>query len=1280
MQARPGRHVPTGGGGLLATNAGNYQIQYTRILESNENGSLTNDGVVSGDITVGDIDTYVFDVNAGEAAHIRVIDTNGDAFYPQLWLYNPDGTLNQRVSAQMTAEFDCYASASYCRLNQAGTYRLVVEDLSATNAGNYQIQYTRILESNENGSLTNDGVVSGDITVGDIDTYVFDVNAGEAAHIRVIDTNGDAFYPQLWLYNPDGTLNQRVSAQMTAEFDCYASASYCRLNQAGTYRLVVEDLSATNAGNYQIQYTRILESNENGSLTNDGVVSGDITVGDIDTYVFDVNAGEAAHIRVIDTNGDAFYPQLWLYNPDGTLNQRVSDQTTAEFDCYASASYCRLNQAGTYRLVVEDLSATNAGNYEITFDGPPQVSDRSLDRDKDAVFDIADNCPNVPNISQQDSNSNGIGDACDFGASTISPTPVTVINAAGLYVREGPGTSYPVVSEISNGQTFVAFQQLTQSGNTWYRIYQPCGNTGWCAAWIAGANGGTTYVSQSPSATQVQVGDTENLGLNLRASPGGSVRDSVYDNQYFVTTGSAPSGNGCNSNWYAIDTPLSSLTPTGWVCGDYVGLAGAGAPGPANIAGKVSGPSGFSASNVTMSLSGAATASTSPAGSGDFSFTNLPQGSYTITPGLAGYTFQPASHTRTLTGVDTGGLDFRACETGTAYTGTLTDATGNPITNAEVTIGGVTVTPNASGDYSVPGLACGSHPITVTPTGGATFMPFTGSVDTFSAWNFNVPLADESTTYGIDSQSGKGGDPVDTATGNYIYQHRDLELAGVGMPFTFDRSYNSRDDRSGPLGFNWAHNWDASLDDAAGIVRVRWGDGGTQTWSPDGAGGFTPQVGVFDALIDDGGGAYTVRKRDLSEYHFDTSGRLASVRDRNNNTITLTYTGGKLSQITDTAGRTLSLSYDVGNRLTQITDPIGRTIQFAYDVNGDLVTATDANGNATTYSYDGNHQILSIVDPRGNTLVSNTYDAQDRVVTYQTDAKGGATTYVYAAGEFETTFTDALGHATVHTHDSLLRLIREEDGNGGIMRYDYDSAGNRSQVTDKNGNATVYGYDARGNVTSKTDALGNTVTLTYDGQNNPLSRTDALGNITQFQYDAKGNLVQTTDALGNTATVNYTAAGQPLTLTDALGRETTHAYDAEGNRIQTTDALGNITAHTYDGAGRRLTSTDPLGRITSYSYDANDNLLSVTDPLGHTVTHTYDGNDNRLSTRDRNGNLTNYSYDQKDLLTTTTDALGHTCDQHLRCPRPQDRGDRCPGQYHAIHLRCRRQPDADDRC
>jgi len=596
--------------------------------------------------------------------------------------------------------------------------------------------------------------------------------------------------------------------------------------------------------------------------------------------------------------------------------------------------------------------------------------------------------------------------------------------------------------------------------------------------------------------------------------------------------------------------------------------------------------------------------------------------------------------------------DPTACTSGTV-SGVVKDAaTGQLKAGVTVTLNNSSYPPTAAnGQFIFYNVPSGTRTLRVSLTGTGYSDYSQNATSCGSNTSQDILLAKTAYVQGTQTNSGLSPDPVNTATGNYVYQRQDLRLPGKGFGFVFERTYNSQDASSptalnGPLGFGWSHAYSAScaINSSSGI-DIHWGDGKVESYTPnpDGSGGFTPPYGVFDILAAGAGGTYTLTKKNQMVYLFDASGRLVSIADRNGNTLTLIYTGGNLSSVTDTAGRNISFTYDASGHLTKITDPINRTVQFTYDTAGNMISATDVRGQTTQYTYDTSHQLLTVTDPRGNVVVTNTYDSERRVVTVQKDAKGGATSYVYDPLNHVTSFTDALGHVTTHYFDDHLQLIREDDANSGSARgstrYTYDEKGNRTVVADKNGNLTSYEYDT-GNVTKKTDALQQVTKITYSALNDPLTRTDALGKTATFAYDSKGNMTSTTDPLNQVVSVTYNAAGLPLAVTDGRGNATINAYDAQGNLTSVTDALGNVTSHTYDGAGRRISKKDALNRTTTYAYDAGDNLLSTTDPAGKTVTNAYDANGNRTSVTDKRGSITQFAYDQKDLVTTTTDVLG----------------------------------------
>src|SRR5207245_2879830 len=122
-------------------------------------------------------------------------------------------------------------------------------------------------------------------------------------------------------------------------------------------------------------------------------------------------------------------------------------------------------------------------------------------------------------------------------------------------------------------------------------------------------------------------------------------------------------------------------------------------------------------------LSGTSSATTTADASGNYSFAGKANGSYTVTPTKAGFTFSPAAQPVTVNGADATAVNFTSAAVPTfSISGTITGAGGNAATVALSGTSSATTTADASGNYSFAGKANGSY--TVTPTkAGFTFSP-----------------------------------------------------------------------------------------------------------------------------------------------------------------------------------------------------------------------------------------------------------------------------------------------------------------------------------------------------------------------------------------------------------------------------------------------------------------------------------------------------------------------------------------------------------------------------
>lgn len=275
------------------------------------------------------------------------------------------------------------------------------------------------------------------------------------------------------------------------------------------------------------------------------------------------------------------------------------------------------------------------------------------------------------------------------------------------------GTTSPITALFTGGNTtgnliivFVdveasATDQVTGITDTEGNVYtkSPASNSGsdgtgstFHSIWTAPVTGGsgtnnTVSVAWTPG-TRIRVSAVEYSGLtgllDTSAHGGGGVATATYPitaaaaNENLLTfasqqgggvTFSALSGTArtalTNQNTVVFDqsSVSGSNTISATISASGAHLSTLALPAAATTF-SITGNAGTA--GATVSWSGAASGSTTADGSGNYTIPNLANGSYTITPSLAGFTFSPTSSNQTVSGANITGVNFTAT-VGNAY-------------------------------------------------------------------------------------------------------------------------------------------------------------------------------------------------------------------------------------------------------------------------------------------------------------------------------------------------------------------------------------------------------------------------------------------------------------------------------------------------------------------------------------------------------------------------------------------------------------------------------------
>ncbi|WP_311208454.1 MULTISPECIES: DUF6531 domain-containing protein [unclassified Aeromicrobium] len=463
---------------------------------------------------------------------------------------------------------------------------------------------------------------------------------------------------------------------------------------------------------------------------------------------------------------------------------------------------------------------------------------------------------------------------------------------------------------------------------------------------------------------------------------------------------------------------------------------------------------------------------------------------------------------------------------------------------------------------------------------------------------------------------------VNNRNGNLFVRSGDVNVNGIGLDFTLDRTYNSQGEESGPLGPRWSLSMgpDVWLEKMSAYRYDFHSPGGTvlgsfvRKSSDSGSADYrkfsAPLGGVGAELEQESDGDFTLTfRKSQSKYTFgqansDGDAFMTALEDRSDNKIEVAYSGTagtkpKIATFKDSSGRIYTPTY-TGAVITKIATAnvaeVGvREWNYGY-TSGNLTSSTDAEGRATSYQY---------TTAAGATRLSK--------ITQPTPAVGGA-----ASTAPTTEFTYKDGTSQIGTVG-----YRLDDTENGLLTYswaystsigaDCDGKGEVSTVvTDPRDKKTTYCYEKRNNAASNAktwvyDALGNAKSQDFNADNQPVNGTNATGQgvaggSTVATYnnnidDQLSSITEPKNAGSNTASsssMTYNDSSSlpggaylPLSVKGGDSNCNYYGYDSKG---RTTSTFSGATANSSGSC-----SSTPSGRKFERDYNDNGTLAKSWD-------------------------------------------------------------------------------------
>ena len=294
-------------------------------------------------------------------------------------------------------------------------------------------------------------------------------------------------------------------------------------------------------------------------------------------------------------------------------------------------------------------------------------------------------------------------------------------------------------------------------------------------------------------------------------------------------------------------------------------------------------------------------------------------------------------------------------------------------------------------------------------------------------------------------------------------------------------------------------------------------------------------------------------------------------------------TGGVVTSATDENGQVASTTYNDPYywRPAAIKDAQNNTTNMTY---------TGATSSESILLYNGGQStqdVLTTVDGLGRIQLVQRRQAPnsanfDSIETdYNSLGHQYRTTipYVGTAGQ-----TNSSAPATINLYDALQRLTQATDGGGGVLSKSYIQNDVLRVLgpapAGENSKRKQFEYDGLGRLSSVCEITGSS------GSGNCAQTSPQIGYWSQYTYDVSGDLtgvVQNSQSSGmQTRNYVFDMLGRMTSETNPETGTTTYSYDSatgcsgssNGDLIKKLDAVGNTACFAYDG----------LHRVTGITY------------------------------------------------------------------------------------------------